>query len=186
MPRTALSLVLAAAAATVTVDARPDYVFRIPNGANVDGVNALGHVDPSGGGARNAFGQDFEADGEQWVTSLCMMDSDGDGQTNGQELGDPCCEWNQTSNPVTLWSTGLSHPGEVSSMSNASLWANVVCSNATMSNMTAPNSTAGSMRPGASNNATTAPSVPVVSSAMTPAMLSTTVLVVAGVAAVFM
>ncbi|KAE8894315.1 hypothetical protein PF005_g30588 [Phytophthora fragariae] len=35
-----------------------------------------------------------------------MNDTDGDGQTNGQELGDPCCQWNRTSNPVVLWTIG--------------------------------------------------------------------------------
>jgi len=28
-----------------------------------------------------------------WNAAICGADSDGDGQTNGQELGDPNCEW---------------------------------------------------------------------------------------------
>ncbi len=28
-----------------------------------------------------------------WTKELCEMDSDEDGATNGEELGDPCCKW---------------------------------------------------------------------------------------------
>ena len=44
------------AACAVAVGAHPAYVAQLPNGANVVGVKALGHVNPAGGGARNAFG----------------------------------------------------------------------------------------------------------------------------------
>ncbi|KAL4236657.1 hypothetical protein ACF0H5_005042 [Mactra antiquata] len=37
------------------------------------------------------------------------MDSDGDGKTNGMELGDPNCEWTMGSTP--MYTSGLSHPG---------------------------------------------------------------------------
>ncbi|GMF14828.1 unnamed protein product [Phytophthora fragariaefolia] len=74
-------------------ESRPTFVARIPNGNGVSGVAALGHVIPSGGGATNAFGQAFETAGHQWTSGLCQADSDGDGATNGEELGDPCCTW---------------------------------------------------------------------------------------------
>ena len=38
-----------------------------------------------------------------------MTDSDGDGRTNGEELGDPTCEW-QKSSPTPLLPV-VSHPG---------------------------------------------------------------------------
>jgi hypothetical protein len=42
---------------------------------------------------------------------LCNADSDGDGKTNGEELGDPCCVWK----PTALLTVGedyrISHPG---------------------------------------------------------------------------
>jgi desert hedgehog len=42
-----------------------------------------------------------------------MMDSDGDGITNGEELGDPCCLWTSTNpKPTGFRTTMLSHPGE--------------------------------------------------------------------------
>ena len=46
---------------------------------------------------------------EVWNRTLCEKDSDGDGLTNGQELGDPNCIWTQGSIPTV--STNLSHPG---------------------------------------------------------------------------
>lgn len=35
--------------------------------------------------------QDFKNAGKKWTVDLCKKDSDGDGFTNGQELGDPSC-----------------------------------------------------------------------------------------------
>lgn len=51
----------------------------------------------------------------QWTRELCLHDSDGDGLTNGQELGDPCCLWNTSNdNPVGFRTSFLSHPGDPS------------------------------------------------------------------------
>ena len=76
---------------------------------------ALGHVNETGGGARNQFGKDFAAAGFEWTPEyvtkyflpnnlnivninfvicylrFCQEDSDGDGYSNGCELGDPDC-----------------------------------------------------------------------------------------------
>jgi hypothetical protein len=74
-------------------------------------VKALGHLDPAGGGSRNAFGDLFGKVGAKttgWTTALCCPDSDGDGFTNGMELGDPCCNWTKGELPAN--STDLSHP----------------------------------------------------------------------------
>ncbi|KAE9186783.1 hypothetical protein PF002_g25774 [Phytophthora fragariae] len=132
-----------AASAITPAIARPTYIARLPNGDNVSGVAALGHVDPAGGGDNNDFGLDFATAGDEWTTEFCQKDSDGDGQTNGQELGDPCCEWVQDSNAVVRWSDGVSHPGDASSTSDESLWADVTCGSST-SNSTTASSTAGS------------------------------------------
>lgn len=70
------------------------YKAKIPNG-NVYG-GGTSHVSSSGGGARNTFGTDFHNLGNKvWTTALCQKDSDGDGQTNGWELGDPDCSWSE-------------------------------------------------------------------------------------------
>ncbi|RLN71748.1 hypothetical protein BBJ28_00021492 [Nothophytophthora sp. Chile5] len=145
MLHSALLLALAATAA-VLVDGHPEYVARLPNGDNVPGVAALGHVDPSGGGDNNDFGLDFASAGKSWTTEFCQQDSDGDGQTNGEELGDPCCEWVESSNAVVRWTTGVSHPGDASKTSDASLWADITCGSSSSSS-TASSSTAS----GASN-----------------------------------
>ena len=83
-------LLLAAMVPTLVVS-HPEYVAMLPNGANVTGFAAIGHVDPAGGGARNAFGQDFWGAWTNkygWNATFCCIDSDKDGQTNGMELGD--------------------------------------------------------------------------------------------------
>lgn len=112
------------------------FVSRIPNGDQVSGVAALGHMDPAGGGPRNDFGSDFDDMGKTWNEELCQADSDGDGQTNGQELGDPCCKWSPESGSAPLWTTGVSHPGDPTQTSDSSLWASVKCSTTTAATST--------------------------------------------------
>lgn len=46
-----------------------------------------------------------------WTVDLCQKDSDGDGKTNGEELGDPNCTWIAGSTPSGK-STG--QPGNIS------------------------------------------------------------------------
>ncbi|RHY32303.1 hypothetical protein DYB32_002656 [Aphanomyces invadans] len=87
----------------------PSFVAQVPNGDKVSGVGAIGHVNPAGGGARNAFGQAFAKAGTKWTAELCQADSDGDGATNGEELGDPCCTWKVG---ATLSTTTATHPGK--------------------------------------------------------------------------
>ena len=113
-------LLLLATIAPLLTTAFPPYAERIPN-ANIvpdnDGgpgpCRAVGHLNCNGGGDRNQFGIDFADAGYQWTVELCKLDSDGDGLTNGQELGDPCCVWSPGSD-VAL-SSEVSHPGSASS-----------------------------------------------------------------------
>lgn len=91
------------------VAGRKAYQNDIPNGANVPGAAGVGHVNPGGRGTLNQFGADFTNQGLTWTTTLCGMDSDGDGRTNGEELGDPACVWSRGSTPAS--STGITHPG---------------------------------------------------------------------------
>ena len=69
----------------------------------------MGHVNPAGGGQLNPFGSDFASAGHQWTVSLCNKDSDGDGVSNGMELGDPACVWKVGRNPFTT--AGITNPG---------------------------------------------------------------------------
>lgn len=41
--------------------------------------------------------------------AVCQADSDGDGLTNGQELGDPDCLWTPGTLPART--TSITHPG---------------------------------------------------------------------------
>ncbi|XP_059159946.1 temptin-like [Physella acuta] len=67
------------------------YILRIP--CQNETWEGVGHMNFGGGGELNPFGRDFLAAGKKWTTNLCRLDSDGDGWTNGQELGDPKCQW---------------------------------------------------------------------------------------------
>ncbi|TMW56991.1 hypothetical protein Poli38472_002916 [Pythium oligandrum] len=134
--------------------ARPEFVQLIPNGDNVEGVQGLGHKDKAGGGSLNDFGKAFSNAGQEWTKELCEADSDGDGQTNGQELGDPCCKWTKGGTPS--YTKGVSHPGDATSKADSSLWANVKCSSDSSSNTTASSST-GESPAGSSTPATTTP-----------------------------
>ena len=108
--------------------AHRQYVDRVPNGEAFKPVwKAVGHVAPlpqaisvPGGMAvanvrypRNTFGVDFSAAGFTWGEALCRKDSDGDGLTNGEELGDPeCIWWHGSPRPPSRTNvTLLSHPG---------------------------------------------------------------------------
>lgn len=99
-------------AATTIIISRGFRVSKIPNGSKNQCANC--HIDPFGGGMRNAFGQAVESrvtpNGTEdfWNPALASLDSDGDGFTNGQELGDP----------TGSWTTGQSNPGTFSAVSN--------------------------------------------------------------------
>lgn len=87
-----------------TVLGKPTYQPSIPNGkyganpnnqqneiVNGGTLNAFGHK-ASSFSVRSQFGRDFASNSYSWV-AICNLDSDGDGLTNGEELGDPNCEF---------------------------------------------------------------------------------------------
>merc|ERR1712060_825437 len=99
----------------VGTHAYPNFRNTCPNCNDVQDCSGnaapgVGHVNPAGGGERNQFGIDFhEAYTGVWDAIICNMDSDGDGFTNGQELGDPDCVWTAGDTPART--TGITHPG---------------------------------------------------------------------------
>ena len=97
MPPPRLELLLGVLLISTTMRstaAFPEYQDELPNLPTVDGSPwpGVGHLNRGGGGLRNPFGQDFAAAGYAWTQALCQRDSDGDGHSNGQELGDPACK----------------------------------------------------------------------------------------------
>lgn len=99
---------------------RPWRVNQIPNGTVNNCANC--HVNPAGGGTRNAFGKQVESNFLQggnvvWGSALATLDADGDGFTNGQELQDPNGTWSSgdaaPGNP-----SFVSLPGDASSLPN--------------------------------------------------------------------
>ena len=118
--------------------AYPSFGLNIPNGQNIrcpSAINgfdvstceqqpskegswcsAVGHANCIGGSLPlNPFGVHLKEHGFAWTKALCEADSDGDGLTNGQELGDPCCTWKRGDAPsayqVDWGNGGASHPG---------------------------------------------------------------------------
>lgn len=95
---------------------------RIPCDSSCAGYcEGFGHIlnsgadSCSGGGEHpfhylSKFGNAWQNNGMVWNKEMCKIDSDGDGESNGDEMGDPCC----------VWKTG-SVPSRVSSLSNPTL-----------------------------------------------------------------
>ncbi|KAK1942509.1 Temptin [Phytophthora citrophthora] len=94
-----------------TVQGYAKYVKLVPNGGNVPDNSNIGHLDPAGETGVSDFGKAFATAGNAWNTALCQLDTDGDGYTNGQELGDPCCTWT-SSNTAGLVTDGVSDPSD--------------------------------------------------------------------------
>ncbi|KAI0564970.1 hypothetical protein FGB62_22g469 [Gracilaria domingensis] len=109
-------LVIVALALAAQAAAHPEFLRRIPNGdahgKEGTGITCryLGHENCFPGAERNPFGLDFKEAGLRWTKELCEKDSDDDGVSNGEELGDPCCLWSE-SDPTEVRLNMLSHPG---------------------------------------------------------------------------
>eukprot|EP00966_Prymnesium_polylepis_P012076 277349-Prymnesium_polylepis.1 len=92
------------ALATALAVGYPNFRTRVPNGgSSPGGCNAWGHTNCGGGGPR--WSGSTVAAWSGWTTSACTADSDGDGWSNGDELGDACCIWSSATTP-DLDSTG--------------------------------------------------------------------------------
>ncbi|KAF0691568.1 Aste57867_17236 [Aphanomyces stellatus] len=118
MPRR-LSCVLLLVAGAV---AYSEFRYKIPSGFDVKGVPAVGHENKQTGGPDlTPFALDFIDNGYTWNKALCELDSDGDGATNGEELGDPCCLWNEIEDDTPLRQSDLTSPGHEDVFSAAQL-----------------------------------------------------------------
>lgn len=110
----AVTIGTAAALVTTAVGANAESTYKaaIPNAA----VNDCNTCHTNGGDTpRNAFGLEVEAlvlaqvPLAEWWPQLRDLDSDGDLQSNAQELGDPCITWTQGAIPDRT--TSISNPG---------------------------------------------------------------------------
>jgi len=103
---------------TVAVFSRSGWVSQIPNGSK----NSCANCHPSGNyGQTNKFGQavKFYVSGGKvnWGEALALLDSDGDGFTNGVELQDPEGTWSQ-GNPAPGDLSLVTNPGDANSFPN--------------------------------------------------------------------
>jgi hypothetical protein len=104
--------------------ALPSFQSRVPNAGTYSCATChdLGQGDPSADTVHN-FGSDFLNAGLKWTAALAAMDSDGDGFTNGAELGDPAGTWVQGNSnppgPVFNPSDPTSHPATTTAPSLA-------------------------------------------------------------------
>ena len=109
------------AASLLTSDAEGRF-FRMAMVPNI--VAECNTCHTSGGGTpRNAFGLDVQAlvtpNGEEvfWGPEFAALDSDGDGFTNGEELGDPDGVW-QEGDPAPGDPADLGNPADASIVPN--------------------------------------------------------------------
>ncbi|MBZ0254444.1 CHRD domain-containing protein [bacterium] len=103
---------------TLQSEARPERPGLIPNGTVFLCANC--HLSAGGGGPRTPFGEDVLAllsskGNNFWSPELAELDSDGDGFTNGEELGDP----------EGVWEPGDTSPGETANVSNPGVFSSV-------------------------------------------------------------
>jgi len=100
------------------------FLTTIPNGNVAQCVTC--HTDMIGP-LLNPFGEDVkvtlhgvavDAGAKPVWSEICAKDSDGDGQTNGQELGDPCCTWQEGQTPPRTSPATISNPGLPASKSS--------------------------------------------------------------------
>jgi len=88
----------------LSVYAKGKDMKQIPNGKKFQCAqcHSNGNYKPEG---YTAFGKDYQVNGRLWNALLAKKDSDGDGKTNGQELGNPDGSWKKgdtdPSGPVT-------------------------------------------------------------------------------------
>ena len=89
---------------TPVSDGRPFRLAKLPDGGANFGCGSC-HIDPKGGGPRNAFGEDYNAiarpAGDVYTAELGQTDSDGDGFSNDDEsnANPPTKPWDSDSHP---------------------------------------------------------------------------------------
>lgn len=111
-------VLLLLATLTAKVYGIPAYRNKLPNPTTTEVCRMLGHEGCVAGAAANAFGADFKAANYEYSISFCQLDSDGDGVSNGAELGDPCCNYKEgdTENNEKIRTDDISDPSDKNSI----------------------------------------------------------------------
>jgi hypothetical protein len=107
---------LSTLAVIVSTYAYRQDLAKLPNG-NSYGLT-LGHPGGATGRTTN-IASSFYKMGQTWNKAFCLADADGDGQSNGLEMGDPCCKWSP--GQVPQFTTGLSDPNSAASMTTTQM-----------------------------------------------------------------
>lgn len=95
----------------------PNYE-QVPNVNNIAGLRCASAVcHGTSTRSHSAFAVAFQQAGYTFTIDLCKADTDKDGQTNGEELGDPCCVWEFGDTPQRT--TQISDPSIAASKSSA-------------------------------------------------------------------
>jgi hypothetical protein len=94
-----LSLAVAVGIMATPAVAYSGFEELVPNG-DIHSCNTCHYSD--------AFGDDFHEAGDQWTVALAALDSDDDGASNGEELGDK----------YGVWSVDRPNPGDPFKVTN--------------------------------------------------------------------
>eukprot|EP00026_Physarum_polycephalum_P003901 Phypoly_transcript_03918.p1 GENE.Phypoly_transcript_03918~~Phypoly_transcript_03918.p1 ORF type:complete len:670 (+),score=101.12 Phypoly_transcript_03918:219-2228(+) len=106
-------------------DSMPNGRFIPCDSSCVGYCEGFGHVlndgssSCNGGGEHpnhylSTFGNSWQQFNTTWTVGMCMADSDGDGFSNGDEMGDPCCTWVAGGTPMRT--TNLANPAQKDSV----------------------------------------------------------------------
>ncbi len=132
-----LAAFFAAGLVVSEAEARPARSGQVPNGTTLGCATC--HVSAGGGGPRNSFGIQIQsgflsqagfAGVVLWGPELAALDADGDGATNGEELGDPTGSWQQgDANPegevFRPWDAESTPPAPLPTAVESSGWAQI-------------------------------------------------------------
>merc|ERR1711871_260865 len=97
----------------IAVQSYNSYLSDFPNGNALGIGKSIGHV--NSGSTKTNFGN-LKRTQRTWGSTWCNADSDGDGYTNGEELGDPCCVWSSGNTPTFTGSSYIANPSSSSAI----------------------------------------------------------------------